>query len=501
MKFTHDVIVIGGGAAGLTAAGGCALFGLKVALIEGHKMGGECLNNGCVPSKALITAAKRAAEARIETLHGVTLAAPKIEWSGVHKHIHAAIAHIAPHDSEETFEEMGCEVIRDYARITGKHTVGVGSRTLSAPRIVVATGSRPFFPPIPGLDGVPYLTNENLFDLSEQPGHLIIIGGGVIGMEMAQSFCRLGSEVTVIEPANPMGRDDQDNVQVVIDTMKAEGVNFVKGEANGVSGIQGALEVQVDNGKTIKGTHILLAVGRRANTSGFGLEELGVEMARNGIKVDARRRTSVKSIYAIGDCRDGPRLTHVSGYEGSNVALEIVTGLPTKVDWKALPWCTFTEPEVAQIGMTEAEAREELGDKITVQESTWNCTMTVSLNHNHPAFKDQRVRRALTLAIDRWGGSKYLSEIAIMKTVGGLVFPGHPLSATKAELEKIDGYWPDIEKSRAEAKRLLKEAGFENLSFNLSNRNVDQPYKIAGTWLIGEWKKIGVTVTSSALAE
>ena len=267
MKFTHDVIVIGGGAAGLTAAGGCALFGLKVALIEGHKMGGECLNNGCVPSKALITAAKRAAEARIETLHGVTLAAPKIEWSGVHKHIHAAIAHIAPHDSEETFEEMGCEVIRDYARITGKHTVGVGSRTLSAPRIVVATGSRPFFPPIPGLDGVPYLTNENLFDLSEQPGHLIIIGGGVIGMEMAQSFCRLGSEVTVIEPANPMGRDDQDNVQVVIDTMKAEGVNFVKGEANGVSGIQGALEVQVDNGKTIKGTHILLAVGRRANTS------------------------------------------------------------------------------------------------------------------------------------------------------------------------------------------------------------------------------------------
>lgn len=140
-----------------------------------------------------------------------------------------------------------------------------------------------------------------------------------------------------------------------------------------------------------------------------------------------------------------------------------------------------------------------LGDKITVQESTWNCTMTVSLNHNHPAFKDQRVRRALTLAIDRWGGSKYLSEIAIMKTVGGLVFPGHPLSATKAELEKIDGYWPDIEKSRAEAKRLLKEAGFENLSFNLSNRNVDQPYKIAGTWLIGEWKKIGVTVTQQAL--
>ncbi len=412
MKFTHDVIVIGGGAAGLTAAGGCALFGLKVALIEGHKMGGECLNNGCVPSKALITAAKRAAEARIETLHGVTLAAPKIEWSGVHKHIHAAIAHIAPHDSEETFEEMGCEVIRDYARITGKHTVGVGSRTLSAPRIVVATGSRPFFPPIPGLDGVPYLTNENLFDLSEQPGHLIIIGGGVIGMEMAQSFCRLGSEVTVIEPANPMGRDDQDNVQVVIDTMKAEGVNFVKGEANGVSGIQGALEVQVDNGKTIKGTHILLAVGRRANTSGFGLEELGVEMARNGIKVDARRRTSVKSIYAIGDCRDGPRLTHVSGYEGSNVALEIVTGLPTKVDWKALPWCTFTEPEVAQIGMTEAEAREELGDKITV--------ITEGFDHNERAIAEGATKGRMKVILK---GKKVIGASIVGKNAGELLLP------------------------------------------------------------------------------
>ena len=251
MKFTHDVIVIGGGAAGLTAAGGCALFGLSVALIEGHKMGGECLNNGCVPSKALITAAKRAAEANEATRHGVTLAAPQVSWPGVHKHIHDAIAHIAPHDSEETFEEMGCEVIREYARVTGKHTVEVGGRTLSAPRIVVATGSSPFVPPIPGLDGVPYLTNENLFDLTEQPDHLVIIGGGVIGMEMAQSFCRLGSEVTVIEPENPMGRDDQDNVKVVVDTMKAEGVRFVKGKADKVSGQAGAIEVVIDNGELI----------------------------------------------------------------------------------------------------------------------------------------------------------------------------------------------------------------------------------------------------------
>lgn len=366
MKFTHDVIVIGGGAAGLTAAGGCALFGLKVALIEGNKMGGECLNNGCVPSKAIITAAKRAQEAREEKRYGITLAPPQVEWAGVHKHIHDAIAHIEPHDSPETFEEMGCEVLLGRATVTGRQTVEVNGRTLKAPRIVIATGSEPFVPPIEGLDSVPYLTNENLFELTEQPEHLVIIGGGVIGMEMAQSFRRLGSEVTVIEPGQPMARDDRDSVQVVVDVMKDEGVRFVQGKAAKVEGSAGTITVHTDGGDAVTGSHLLVAVGRKARVSGYGLEELGMKLDKNGIKVDARRRTSVKGIYAIGDCRDGPRLTHVSGYEGSNVALEITTGIPTKVDWKALPWCTYTEPEVAQIGMTEEDARTEFGEKITV---------------------------------------------------------------------------------------------------------------------------------------
>ena len=367
MEYSHDVIVIGGGAAGLTAAGGCALFGLKTALIEGHKMGGECLNNGCVPSKALIASAKRAAEAREEKRAGVQLAAPVVDWSGVHKHVHDAIAHIEPHDSVERFEEMGCEVIQDWAKITGPKEVTVGGRKLTAPRIVIATGSGPFVPPIPGLDDVDYLTNENLFDLTDQPEHLVIIGGGVIGMEMAQSFRRLGSEVTVIEPGEPMGRDDRDSVAVVVDVMKREGVRFVKGKADKVAkNADGSVTVTTDSGEDVTGSHLLLAVGRKARTEGYGLEELGIELGRNGIKVDDRRRTSIKHIYAIGDCREGPRLTHVSGYEGSNVVLEIALGLPTKVDFKALPWCTYTEPEVAQIGMTETEARKKFGDKLTV---------------------------------------------------------------------------------------------------------------------------------------
>ena len=227
MKFTHDVIVIGGGAAGLTAAGGCALFGLEVALIEGRKMGGECLNDGCVPSKALITAAKRAAEAREGTRYGVALDPPQVDWLGVRQHIRDAIAAIEPHDSEERFEEMGCEVIRDWAKVTGPQTVEVGGRTLRAPRIVIATGSKPAIPPIEGIAEVPYLTNENIFEIEALPDHLVIVGGGVIGMEMAQAFRRLGSAVTVVEPGELMARDDRESVALVREVMEGEGVRFV----------------------------------------------------------------------------------------------------------------------------------------------------------------------------------------------------------------------------------------------------------------------------------
>ena len=421
MKYTHDAIVIGGGAAGLTAAGGCALFGLKVALIEAHKMGGECLNNGCVPSKALITAAKRAAEAREEKRHGVQLAAPVVEWAGVHKHIHDAIADIAPHDSQETFEQMGCEVLREWATITGPHSVEVGGRTLTAPRIVIATGSAPSVPPIEGLDAVPYLTNENLFDLTEQPEHLVIIGGGVIGMEMAQSFCRLGSAVTVINPGELMGRDDRDSVAVVADVMREEGVRFVDGKAAKVTGATGAITVTTDGDEVIAGSHLLIAVGRKARVSGFGLEELGMEMGKNGIKVDARRRTSIKSIYAIGDCREGPRLTHVSGYEGSNVALEITLGIPTKVDWKALPWCTYTDPEVAQIGLTESEAKAQFGEKVRV--------VVQGFDHNERAIAEGSTKGHLKVMFK---GKKVVGASICGKGAGDLLLPFTQLITGKA---------------------------------------------------------------------
>ncbi|MXO73351.1 dihydrolipoyl dehydrogenase family protein [Alteraurantiacibacter buctensis] len=365
MAYTHDVIVIGAGAAGLTAAGGCALFGLEVALIERAEMGGECLNNGCVPSKALIAASRRAGAAG--SALGVHLPAPVVDWAAVHAHIHGAIAAIAPHDSQGRFEGMGCEVIRGDARLTDPHSVAVNGRTLCAPRIVLATGSEPAVPPIPGLADVPYLTNENLFALTELPGHLVVLGGGAVGMEMAQAFRKLGSQVTLVEPGQLLARDDRDSVAVVEAAMRADGVAFVTDKAARVSGKAGAITVTLAGGGQVQGTHLLLATGRRARVAGYGLEQIGVKLGDNGIAVDARRRTSLKHIYAIGDCRDGPRLTHVAGQEGSNVVLEICTGLPTKVDWRALPWCTYTLPEVAQIGLTEAQAREQFGDAVTVQ--------------------------------------------------------------------------------------------------------------------------------------
>ena len=422
MNFTHDVIVIGAGAGGLTAAGGCAMFGLKVALIERAEMGGECLNNGCVPSKALITAARRAAVANQGERYGVQMGAPRVDWNGVRAHIRHAIAEIAPHDSQERFEEMGCDVYRGDAIFIGPRSVRVGAHDLSAPRIVIATGSEPFVPPIDGLGDVPYLTNETLWDLEVLPQHLVIVGGGAIGMEMAQGFRRLGSEVTIVEPDRPMGRDDPDSVAVVVEAMQGEGVMFVAGKAAKiVPGALGSFTLTLDDGREVAGTHLLIATGRKARTQGYGLEAIGVETGRNGIRVDERRRTSLKHIYAIGDCREGPRLTHVAGYEGSNVALEITLGLPTKVDWSALPWCTYTSPEVAQVGMTEAEAREAHGDAISV--------VREGFDHNERAIAEGDTRGHLKVVMK---GKKVLGASIVGTNAGEMLLPFTQLITGKA---------------------------------------------------------------------
>jgi len=354
-----DLIVIGAGSAGLTAAGSVAMFGLKVALIEAGEMGGECLNTGCVPSKALLAAAAHAQDARDGARFGVS-ASPTIKWLGVRAPVDGAIAAIAPHDAQERFEEMGIEVIRTRARFLDGRTLAVGNRRLTAPRIVIATGSNPAIPAIDGLADVPYLTNETMFTLDVLPDHLIILGGGAIGIEMAQAFQRLGAAVTVIAPNPPLASDDPQAAELVLARLREEGVTFQTGrDAMRVAGQDGRITVTLADGHAVTGSHLLVATGRRANVADLDLAAAGVEAEDDGIRVDARRRTTNSRVYAIGDCRSGPRLTHVAGYEGSLVALDSALGLPGKVDWGALPHVLYTDPELAQIGLTEAEAREK----------------------------------------------------------------------------------------------------------------------------------------------
>lgn len=352
-----DLVVIGAGAAGLTAAGGAAMFGLRVALIEAGKMGGECLNTGCVPSKALIAAASRAHQGRGGARLGIDLGEPRVDWAGVRAHVDGAIAAIAPTDSAERFEAMGVEVIRTRARFLDRTTVLADNRRLRAPRIVIATGSRPKLPDLPGLADVPYLTNETLFGLDVLPDHLLVLGGGPIGCEMAQAFQRLGSQVTVVAPKPPLARDDPDASATVAEQLRREGITFEPCSAIRVASAAGSLALTLEDGRVLTGSHLLVAIGREANVEGLDLAAAGVEAGPDGIVVDARRRTSNRRIYAIGDCRAGPRFTHVSGYEGSLVALDVALGWPGKVDWRALPRVTYTDPELAQVGLTEAEAR------------------------------------------------------------------------------------------------------------------------------------------------
>ncbi len=363
MRHTHDVIVIGAGAAGLTAAGGCAMYGLQVALIERGRMGGECLNTGCVPSKALLVAAHRAHAVRTAARLGVVTGELRIDFAAVHAHVQAAIARIAPHDARERFVGMGVDVIAGEARFVSPHRVRVGERTLCAPRIVIATGSRPRLPDIPGLAQTPHLTNETIFGLTELPDHLVILGGGAIGVEMAQAFRRLGAAVTLVEADRPLAHEDADAAALLLNTLRDEGVCMIAGIPGCRIAATGAgVEVTLGDGRTIAASHLLVATGRVPDLASLGLAAAGVTVGEDGIEVDEHRRTSARHILAIGDCRAGPRLTHVAGHEGTLAVRRVALGLPARADYSALPRAIYTEPELAQVGLTEVEARARYGE-------------------------------------------------------------------------------------------------------------------------------------------
>lgn len=362
-----DICVIGAGSAGLSIAAGAAQLGARTVLIEKHKMGGDCLNTGCVPSKSLLAAAKAAHNISAVASYGIVTQESSVSFPKVMAHVKRVIAAIAPHDSEERFRDLGCTVLRDSARFVDDKRLAVGGDIVRARRFVVATGSSPNAPPIPGLDKTPYLTNETVFDLFVRPTHLLIIGAGPIGCEMAQAFRRLGVDVTLLEKGSMMPKDDPEAVEIVRQRLISEQVRLIESAAiERVDKTTDGVTISLSDGRRLAGSHLLIAAGRKPNLSDLGLEAAGVKFGPRGIEVNGRLQSSNKRIYAAGDIAGGPQFTHWAGYHAGIIIRNALFRLPARVRMQALPWVTYTDPELAQVGMTEADARQVAGSKMTV---------------------------------------------------------------------------------------------------------------------------------------
>ncbi len=364
-----DLCVIGAGSGGLSVAAAAAQFGVPVVLIEKGRMGGDCLNYGCVPSKALLAAGKRADAVRTASAFGIDVIEAQVDHARVHDHVHGVIAAIAPNDSVERFTGLGVRVIEAQASFLDKNTVEAGRFLIRARRFVVATGSSPVIPPIPGLDEVPYYTNETIFDVSERIQHLIVLGGGPIGMEIAQAHRMLGAHVTVIDAATILGREDPEAARIVIDRFTDAGIMLKPGTR--VERVEKAVQgVGVHVGKQgeteiIKGSHLLVATGRKPTVKGLSLERAGIVFDARGIKVNSRLRTTNPRVYAIGDVIGGQQFTHLANYHAGIVIRNVLFRMRAKVG-AAIPRVTFTDPELAQIGLTEDEARTRYRRRIRI---------------------------------------------------------------------------------------------------------------------------------------
>jgi pyruvate/2-oxoglutarate dehydrogenase complex dihydrolipoamide dehydrogenase (E3) component len=364
-----DLCVIGAGSGGLSVAAAAAQFGVPVVLIEKGRMGGDCLNYGCVPSKALLAAGKRADAVRTASTFGIDVIEAQVDHARVHDHVHGVIAAIAPNDSVERFTGLGVRVIEAQANFLDKNTVEAGRFLIRARRFVVATGSSPVIPPIPGLDEVPYYTNETIFDVSERIQHLIVLGGGPIGMEIAQAHRMLGAHVTVIDAATILGREDPEAARIVIDRFTDSGIMLQPGTR--VERVEKAVQgVGVHIGKQgeteiIKGSHLLVATGRKPTVKGLSLERAGIVFDARGIKVNSQLRTTNPRVYAIGDVVGGQQFTHLANYHAGIVIRNVLFRMCAKVG-AAIPRVTFTDPELAQIGLTEAEARTRYRRRIRI---------------------------------------------------------------------------------------------------------------------------------------
>jgi pyruvate/2-oxoglutarate dehydrogenase complex dihydrolipoamide dehydrogenase (E3) component len=364
----YDIIAVGGGAAGLVTAAGAAGLGARVALIEQNRMGGECLWTGCVPSKALLAAARVAATARDGGRFGIDVAETRVNFERVMTHVRNAQQAIAPNDSPDRFRGLGVDVLQGTATFVDRSTLRVNNQSISARHIVIATGSQPAVPRIPGIDAVPYLTNENVFELTELPASLVVIGGGAGGVELAQAFALLGSKVTLIESDPRILRSEDEEVAELLATrLRRDGVVIqAAATVQSVATIGADVQVTTSLG-TFTASALLIATGRKANTDALQLDAVGVAQDHNGVRVDKYLRTNVRNIWAIGDVVAGtPRFTHVADYQARLVLRNALFPGRSAADYASVPWAIYTQPELAHIGLTEAEARARYGEHVRV---------------------------------------------------------------------------------------------------------------------------------------
>lgn len=426
-----DLCIIGAGSGGLSVAAGAAQLGRKVVLIERHKMGGDCLNYGCVPSKSLIAAANHAHTIRRAPEFGVDAGEPKTDFARVMKHVHSVIAAIEPNDSVERFEKLGVRVIKETARFTGPDEVEAGAYRVAAKRYVIATGSSPLKPPIPGLDQTPYFTNETIFDNTVLPEHLIVIGGGPIGLELAQAYRRLGARVTVLEAKQIMPKDDPEAVAILRQSLERDGVVIRENAAvTAVAKTDGGVAVTISRdgeSEAVAGSHLLLAAGRAANVEGMGLDAAGIKYSRKGVEVDAGLRTSNPRTFAIGDVAGGLQFTHVAGYHAGLIIRRVLFKVPAKADASAIPWATYTDPELAHVGLSEAQARER---SLSVNVARW------PLHDNDRAQAERELHGLAKIVVVR---GRVVGATIVAPRAGDLILPWVLAISQKTKLSTMAG--------------------------------------------------------------
>jgi pyruvate/2-oxoglutarate dehydrogenase complex dihydrolipoamide dehydrogenase (E3) component len=451
---TPDLCVIGAGSAGLSVAAAARAFGASVVLIERGRMGGDCLNTGCVPSKAMIAAGDRAHVMRSAQPFGISPEEPRIQFRKVHDHIHKVIDAIAPHDSEARFRALGCEVIKAEARFTDARTVVAGDVEIRARRFVIATGARPVVPPVPGLNAVPYFTSETIFDNTRKLTHLLIVGGGPMGLELAQAYRRLGSDVTVVEAGPALSRSDPELAGIALDRLRSEGIAIRTGTVveRFVARSQGIGVVVRKDGEDdrLDVSHILVATGRRPSLESLDLAKARIKTRKDDpsrLVLDSSLRTSNRRVYAIGDAAGGLQFTHLAGYQAGLVIRNALFALPIKQNLDIIPSATYTDPEIGEVGLTEPEAKKRLGSRFRI--------LRASFAENDRARAELQTHGLVKLIVDRRG--RILGAGAVGPGAGELTAFFAFCVANKLSVRNLVAFVPPYPTLTEIAKRLGTE--------------------------------------------